>query len=470
MRFMGWRESFILFLWSFSLFACSEGYNHEIKDIHISSAGGNNLKVQIDVHTTNKEDVFIEYWPKGKENKLSYSFPSKNNIHHKLILTNLVAGMEYEFRIVVDTKGTLFESKNYSFVTPAYPMWMKDIFRVICPDSSIVPKLFLNGYTMLYRREDPGILFFLNSNGDIVWYHQVNGTGFKVARFTKNNTIICILGTTEYQTSYGNEILELSLSGDTIFHLKKGEKDLKQTVHHDILLNDSDQVVTISSEERVFDLTSLGGSKMDTIKSDGILVLDKQGHQVWKWSIFDALDPTKDKNILKEKNDWMHANSLALDKDGNYLLSFYNNGQVWKINSTNGKLIWKLGNGGNTKIPAIGEFDNCHAVHINPLGDLMLFDNGTSKEKSRVMAFKIDEKNKTAQLALNMELPPDMYTERMGSAYMVNDSSILICCSKKNTVALTNLKGRFVWALRTGFMPYRTEFVPTERVKSYFTN
>lgn len=448
--------------------ACSDYCSNQVEDIHISSPGRNTLKIQIDVHTTDILDVYVKYWPKGNEKESFISTVSSQSKSHKLVLTNLKPKLEYEFQVIAGNKNCSADSKVYSFATTDYPMWMKDVFNVICPDTTVLPQSFQQGYIMLYRRENPGILFFLNAKGDIVWYHQVNGTGFKTAHFTKNNSIISILGSESYPTSYGNEILELSLTGDTIFHIRKGEKDFKQTIHHEVLLNDKDQVVTICSEERTLDLSARGGGKADTVKSDGILVLDKQGRQVWKWTVFDTLNPLNDKNIVNEKNDWMHANSLNFDKDGNYLLSFYNNGQIWKIDAKTGKVIWKFGNGGDFEMTAEAVFDNSHAVHINPQNSLMLFDNGTSRQLSRSMAFRLDENEKKATLVSSTPLPRDVYSERMGSAYLVNDTAILHSCSKRNSVVLTNLKGTFLWALKTGFMPYRVEFIPGDGVKRYF--
>ena len=118
-------------------------------------------------------------------------------------------------------------------------------------------------------------------------------------------------------------------------------------------------------------------------------------------------------------------------------------------------------------MPEKGIFDNSHAVHINRHKQMMLFDNGTSKLLSRVLAFNIDENGRKATLELNIPLPREMYSERMGSAYFVNDSSVLISSSKKNTVVLTNLQGRYLWLLRTGFMPYRAEFIPPELLTPY---
>jgi hypothetical protein len=58
----------------------------------------------------------------------------------------------------------------------------------------------------------------------------------------------------------------------------------------------------------------------------------------------------------------------------------------------------------------------------------------------------------------------------MGSAYLVGGNAVLHCSSKTNSIVLTNLSGRFLWALKSRIMPYRAEFVPQELVAPYLVN
>jgi arylsulfate sulfotransferase len=441
-----------------------------IETISLSAPGRNTLKVRIDVKTSRSNSLWIEYWQKGDSLKKYTTLHTPVGTEHKLVLTNLRPSSQYHYQIIAADGGNETKSKQYDFKTPAYPMWIQDFFQVIAPDSTVVPQTFKDGFVLISRRETPGIIFMLDAKGEIRWYHQVNGTGFKTTHFTRNKTILSILGTEEYPTSYGNEILEVSMEGDTLLHLKKGEADFKETVHHEIILNDKSQVVTLSVQTKIMDLTSVGGTAQDTVKSDGILVLDRKGKKVWSWSVFDALDPLKDPKIMAEKKDWMHANSVSFDTDGNYLISFYNNGQVWKLDAATGKVIWKFGNNGDFTIPKGGVFDQGHAVHKNAQGDLMLFDNGTSREQTRTLAFRLDEKNKTAALTRQVILPKQIYTARMGSAYLVDGNAILQCSSKTNTVVLTDEKGKFLWMLKSQIMPYRAEFIPGSSVAPYLLN
>lgn len=450
------------------LAACST--SGEIETINMSAPDRNTLKVQIEIKTKNNLAASIEYWAKGDSLNRFISVVSKRTTNHRLVLTNLRPKKEYDYRIITRQDRNEAKSKIYSFSTPGYPMWIQDFFKVTAPDSNVIPEVFKEGYILIARRETPGIIFILDHKGEIRWYHQVNGTGFKTVHFTQNQTLLSILGTEEYPTSYGNEILEVSMTGDTLLHLKKGEKDFKETIHHEIILNDKNQIVTLSVQKKIFDLSKVGGAKQDTVKSDGILVLDRKGNKVWSWSVFDELNPLDDKKILEEKTDWMHANSVSFDNDGNYLISFYNNGQIWKLDAKSGKVIWKFGRGGDFAISKAGIFDQGHAVHRNVNGELMLFDNGTSKELSRTLAFKLDEAGKKSQLTTNINLPVSIYTARMGSAYQVDNDAVLQCSSKTNTIVLTNKAGRFLWMLKSSIMPYRAAFIKKEQLLPYIIN
>jgi hypothetical protein len=441
-----------------------------IDSIWQSSPARNALKFQVDFKTPEKESAEMEYWKKDAPDKKFRTSVSASSQFHHLVLTNLDAKTNYVYRIwTTDPNGSRVSSREYPFTTQPFPIWIQDSFRIKTPEKVVLPDEFKTGYVLLSRRDLPGIIYLADTRGKLRWYHQVNGTGFKTSHFTKNKTIISILGTEEYPTSYGNEILELSLQGDTLFHLKKGEKGLDKTVHHEVILNNKSQIVTLTVDQKIMDLRSIGGTESDTVKSDGILILDRNGRKVWNWSIFDHLDALTYPNILKEKSDWMHANSLSIDNDGNYLMSFYNNGQVWKINAATGAVMWKFGKGGDFEIPKEGSFTQGHAVHRNKNGELMLFDNGTEMQLSRSLSFRLDEKNKKAELSLNIKLPKQVYSARMGSSYMIHDDTVLHCSSKTNTIVLTDVRGKVLWQLSSTFAPYRAEFISGDKLVPFIS-
>ncbi|WP_428231563.1 aryl-sulfate sulfotransferase [Flavobacterium sp.] len=461
--------SFILALLAFV--SCSKNQDNTITNIIIGTHSNNELKIQIDVTTNEEVQVYAEYWSDkdGIKNKIT-SPVSKTGHSHSLVLCNIIPETSYSYQLVTVQNKEKVTSKVYTFKSRQLPEWLQKQFKANCPKPELLPQNFKKGFMLLAKRETPGVAYIVDYKGNLRWYHTVEGTGFKVTHFTKEQSIIAILGKNDEPTSYGTEILEINLQGDTLTHIKKGQGDFKQVIHHEIIKKSANEIVTITVDQKIMDLTSIGGKKNDTINGDGILILDKKGKQLWKWSVFDDLDPMKDKNLLKNKKDWTHANSLNYDKDGNFLLSFYNNGQIWKIDAKTGKALWKLGKGGNMKMSDDSNFSQAHAAHINTEGSLLFFDNGVDKKQSSVFALKVNEKEKSVTLDFHIKLPKDIYNDRMGSAYRIDKENILVCCSKRHITVLTNKKGVLIWALESEIPPYRVEFIPEENMKPFLLN
>ena len=457
----------ILFGFMFWVAGCRQ-HGAEVTEIKLNPHHHNALQVQVDVLTDQNASVYAEYWPDSSETGEKYrSIVSPEGKSHSVVLYNLLPHKAYSYRIVTISNGKQQESQVYHFQSQDLPPWLQDQFKSVSSVPQLLPKEFTTGYMLMNKRETPGLVYLVDTKGRIRWYHMVDGTGFKVSHFTADTTIISILGTNDEPTSYGSEIMELNLAGDTLLHLKKGMGDFPQQVHHEVLKKNSNEIITLFVDKRIMDLTAVGGSKKDTVNGDGIMIMDRKGKELWQWSVFDVMNPFDDHQLLQHKKDWMHANSLNFDKDSNLLISFYNNGQIWKIDAHTGKVLWKLGKGGTLSMPQGADFSMAHSVHINPKGDLMFFDNGTDRHQSEVFAFKINDAAKSAQTTLHVALPQDIYNDRMGSAYMINDTTVLCCSSKRHIAVLANTKGTLLWTLETAIPPYRVQFIPAGWLRQY---
>lgn len=446
--------------------SCSDR-NVALKEIKLSLHNNNRLKIQIDISTNTISDAYIQYWADTDSLSKFSSIVSKDVSKHRFVLTNIQPKTKYHYVVRYGKNNTESASKSYAFTSETLPDFLQDQFKAATASDSLLPLTFKEGFILVNKRYTPGMAYITDFKGRLRWYHTVDDFGFKVVNFTKDNTLLSILGTNEEPTSYGNRILEINMLGDTLLLLKKGQADFNQTVHHEILKNDKGQIVTLVLDQRVFDLSKVGGSKKDTVDGDGILVMDRKGNAVWKWSVFDDLDPLKDKNILKTKKDWGHANSLNYDKDGNYLISFYNTGEIWKIDAKTKKVYWKFGRNGTIKPTTNGQFSESHAVHINSEGNMMLFDNGLKQKLSGVYAFSIDSSKHVATTKLHFTLPQPLYNDRMGSAYLLDANHFLMCSSKRHIAILTDRKGTLLWTLETSVPPYRAIFIPGTKLRPF---
>ncbi len=459
----GWHYLLLVLLLCNS---CSDNGNI-IEEIKVGLHHNNELKIEIATTTSKAARVFASYWPDSMGVKEKMSTPlSAEGKSQVLVLTNILPETKYSYQLTAVCNGVTTISKVYTFTSNKLPEWLQEQFKYSCNNTQLLPASFKEGFMLMNKRETPGIAYITDYKGRLRWYHTVDGTGYKVVHFTKDSSIIGILGKNDEPTSYGSEILEVNLLGDTLLYLKKGQGDLKYSIHHEILKRNADAIVTLYVDQRIMDLRSVGGLEKDTINGDGILVLNHEGKKIWQWSVFDVMDPLKDPKLLQTKKDWMHANSLNYDADSNYIISFYNNGQIWKLNAGTGNIMWKYGKGGNINIPAGYNFSQAHAVHINPFGSMMFFDNGVEKKRSEVFAVQVDETAQKASARLHISLPQEVYNERMGSAYMIGDSLVLCCCSKKHITVLADTKGTIWWTLQTAIPPYRVEFIPQALLSS----
>ena len=436
-----------------------------VRSIHLDEYRHNVLQIQVQATTVDSAAARVRYWPDSVgESGAVVSAAAPRGLQHSMVLFDILPATRYSYRIVTSFAGGEESTAVYHFVSPELPMWLKNQFKATCDSPSLVPAAFKSGFMLMNKRETPGVDYIVDWKGRLRWYHTVDGTGFKVTHFTKDGTIVSILGRNDEPTSYGSEIMEINLSGDTIAYLKRGMGDLHYSIHHEILKNDSGQYLTLFVDQRLMDLRAIGGGARDTVNGEGILVLDRNGRKVWQWSVFDVVDPLKDPRLLKTRRDWMHANSLNFDRDGNFLVSFYNNGQIWKVDAHSGKLLWKFGKGGDFSMPEECRFTQAHAVHINRMGSLMFFDNGVENRLSEVYAVKLDQQRRVSFMDMHFRLPPDIYNDRMGSAYLITDSTVLCCSSKRKLTVLTNRKGMLLWDLETAIPPYRVEFLTREQV------
>lgn len=416
----------------------------EIANISTQEKDNNVLRIEVFFEINQDALIEVAYWNNRDTVKLNSLKEAGTN---SFILIGLEPDMKYNFIVSTSILNKYFESDQGEFETNNLPSNFPT-FDLLIDDGDV-----FEGYLSFRYTKKPARQVILNNKAQVVWYQDFDTLVFRPSNFTKERTLLTI--------ENAKLIKEYDLFGNVLFELSKGEKGFDKLIHHEIIKID-DNYVTLSRVKKAFDLTAIGGGKSDTIKSDGILVLDAVGNKIWEWNIFDVADPRKDDKILKMMGDWGHANSLNVDKNGNYLVSFRVFDQIWNIDSQTGEVLWKLGLDGDFDMNEDDYFYKQHAAHINSEGDLMLFDNGNIfKPISRSLSFEVDNENKKIELKSKIVLPDSLHTFKMGSAYLIPNRKFLICASTKQKVLITNDKSDVLWMLDCSNITYRTEYLET---------
>jgi arylsulfate sulfotransferase len=416
------------------------------RDPAVTFPDGNVLRPLINFSTHDSTNAVVSYWPTLQREQGQTSLKSAG-FEHNIELWNLKEGTQYSYQIKLENEGKSTLSQEFTFVTDSVPD------KVLRIRKDKIDTTVFKGYILVRRFFRSGADALINSQGDIVWYHQYDTAVRRAFTWTRRNTILSI---------YDSAIIqEIDRSGNTILDLNLEKKNLPYTVHHEVLF-DGDDIVALTTDSAQFDLRKFGGKQTQYLRGDGLIRLSRNGQVLWTWSLLAHSDPTRFTGKLNLRENWGHANSIAIDEDGHYLVSFRDLNQIWKINRENGQLIWKLGENGDFPLKKDDIFLRQHSVNINARGEIMIFDNGDSKLRpnSRVMAFRIDEKNRQATVTINVTLPRSLSSYRMCSAELIDAGKYLVCTTRKDaTIAVVNDKGEILWKVVADNASYRAYLI-----------
>jgi hypothetical protein len=179
---------------------------------------------------------------------------------------------------------------------------------------------------------------------------------------------------------------------------------------------------------------AVGGYETATVIGLVIQELDVARDAVFTWKSWDHFLITDTYASLTSPGvDYVHANAIEEDDDGNLLISSRHMSEITKIDRSNGDIIWRLG-GKNNQFDFIddldGPFSYQHDIRRQPNGNITLFDNHNlgPGSFSRAVEYELDEVaiTKTATLVWQYRNTPDDFANAMGSVQRLPDGHTFI--------------------------------------------
>jgi hypothetical protein len=410
---------------------------------------GNILKPKIEFELKDSGEAWVEFWP---ESMPAYRRNTKPvaAASHSVTLMNLTEETRYKFRIITldsESKDTL-RSREFDFMTGLVPP------EVLTIRKDKIDTTSFSGYILIRRFFKSGADVLLNNKGEIVWYNLYDTAVRRPVTYTTRGTFLSI-----YDSAV---IRETDIYGRTLLDVDLEQLGQPERFHHEVLYDSDENILSLSVDSARRDLRRWGGKKDQFLRADGIVKMDKTGKILWKWNLLDAHDPNDFRDTVNLRDVWGHANAMVIDKDGNYLVSFRDFSQVWKIDSRTGKVIWRLGKGGDFKMPSEAWFLRQHSINWTKDGDLIMFDNGNKKirPQSRVLVLKLDQQKMTADVVDLIDLPRAYTSYRMGSAQKIDDNDFLVCVTRKDaTLLIMDKNGLVKWKAVGDHASYRAELI-----------
>jgi hypothetical protein len=206
---------------------------------------------------------------------------------------------------------------------------------------------------------------------------------------------------------------------------------------------------------RTVDLTMLGGRADQRVAGHSLLRQSDSGASVVLWDAWDHLSLADwvfvPANLSSYPSiDFDHPNSLAIDRDGNYVVSFAMPGEIAKIDAASGQFIWQLG-GRHNQFTIVGDplggFGFQHDVRILDNGDLLFYDNGLlhSPPQSRAVQYRLDPPRMTATLVWEYRHSPPVFTPFVGTVQRLADGSTLVGFAAADLMNVVTGSGQLVW-------------------------
>lgn len=221
---------------------------------------------------------------------------------------------------------------------------------------------------------------------------------------------------------------------------------------HDLILAPDGSYWILCDETRTMDLTAVGGVATARVTGTVVQHVSAANALLFQWNPVDHFEIT---DLAASERagpavNWTHGNALDLDSQGNLLVSFRSLGEITKIDTRTGAIIWRLGGLRNqfaflgTSMPA---FRRQHGVRSDASGSVLLLDNLGDPSQSLAERYVLDEGAHTARLAISLGDVPGVTTEIGGSVQSLAGSRTLVSFGTAGRVEEYDAGGNVVWRI-----------------------
>ena len=275
-------------------------------------------------------------------------------------------------------------------------------------------------------------IFAVDPWGRIVWYTRIEESILHnmIGLSPQGTLLIFVLRIDGTMVHY-----EIDLFGNIVgrheLPVLPSEQALFLDSHDFLLLPDGDKVF-LCLKHYAYDLTPYGGPPDGTVVSSRVRRSTVDGTVTFDWDYMDAFPLTDSwARLDRPVVDWVHANSIDIDDDGNYIVSSRAFSEVTKISATEGTVLWRLG-GKNNQFTFVGDdlgdFSAQHAATYLGDGHILLFDNGLGHIpcESRAVEYRLDLDAMTATLVWEYRPDPPICSSSMSNAQRLPSGNTLI--------------------------------------------
>jgi len=198
------------------------------------------------------------------------------------------------------------------------------------------------------------------------------------------------------------------------------------------------------------DLSHVGGPVAGQVSESVVQEIDvASGRVLLDWHGLDHVALTESYSPVGEPYDYLHANSVDVDRDGNLIVCARSTHAVYKIDRRSGQVIWRLG--GKRSDFAMGPgatFAWQHDARRQADGSITLFDDAASpavERQSRGLVLVLDEQRRRASLRRSYVHPQPLLTASQGNLQVLPNGNALVGWGAQPYVSEFDAAGHLVF-------------------------
>jgi len=289
--------------------------------------------------------------------------------------------------------------------------------------------------------------------GEPVWFQpitDVTAMSFRIQRYRRARVL----------TWWEGKVVGGGYGGGTGVILDRAYREIAQVKAqrgyqsdlHDFVVTSRNTALIAIYNAVTADLTAFGGPSDGRIIEGVVQEIDIASRRLlFEWHSLDHVPLDESYRTYPTEPgqfDYLHLNSIGVDRDGNLLVGARHTSTVYKLHRRTGAVIWRLGGKRNDfrMGPGAG-FNFQHDARRHADGAITIFDNGAYgadgvvEPASRPLQLAIDERAKTATLVRKYEAPDPRLAVAMGNVQLLPDGSVFVGWGTKGSFSQIGADG-----------------------------
>ncbi|MGW5414198.1 arylsulfotransferase family protein [Actinomadura geliboluensis] len=309
----------------------------------------------------------------------------------------------------------------------------------------------------------------LDDRGRVVWFRPLPAgqfaTDLRVQRYRGKPVLTWWQGTSS-NTGIGKGVGYIADSSYRVIATVRPDGDYAPDLHEFALTEKGTALVT-SYRTVPYDLTPVGGPKDGQAVDSVVEEIDvATGRRIMRWSSLQHVPITESDMPVELTHgapyDYFHVNSVAVDDDGDLLVSGRTTSTVYKVDRQTGAVLWRLGGRHSSfRLGAGVRFNWQHDAMPEGRGTYRIFDNGSVAGspgwESRVVRVRVDARRRTATYLGQVTHPVLQSVENEGGSQRTPGGGTLVSWGSSSRISEFAKSGRLLFdaTLPAGWSSYR---------------